>query len=243
MKVKGYDKKIPFVYGIDYLTHDIPLGMLLPSENFEALKRFFKILKILGYPLRVVIADDILSLRMALSYVYHRARIQLCHNHYLENIRRILNVRTEEKYRIFFYALQKYVFSEKDDKEYLTKRLDKVLSFCRPSDELTRAIVIDIFKRKDELFAYQDIPNCPRTTNLIEAYNSHLQGRLKTIKGFKSFRSAESFLNAWLVRRRTKAFTDCKEKFKYLNGKTSLSQALKRGMTLPEIYPKNTPKT
>lgn len=217
--------------------------MLCPSENYEAFKKFFKILKLLGYPLRIVVCDDTFPLKMALNYVYPKTRIQLCHNHYLENIRRILNIRTEEKYRVFFYALLGYIFNKKDNKEYLTKKLDKVLSFCRPGNGLTRAIIIDIFRRRDELFAYQGVPDCPRTINLIEAYNSHLQGRLKTIKGFESFRSAESFLNAWLIRRRTKAFTDCKKKFKCLNGQTSFARALKKDTTLPQIFPKNTPKT
>ena len=31
VKVKGYDQKIPFIYGIDYLTHDIPVGLLAPT--------------------------------------------------------------------------------------------------------------------------------------------------------------------------------------------------------------------
>lgn len=31
--VKGYDGKIPFIYGIDYLSHDIPYGNLFPAED------------------------------------------------------------------------------------------------------------------------------------------------------------------------------------------------------------------
>jgi len=34
VKVKGYKKKIPFIYCIDFLTHDIPVGLLAPSENY-----------------------------------------------------------------------------------------------------------------------------------------------------------------------------------------------------------------
>ncbi|EKD42905.1 MAG: hypothetical protein ACD_72C00535G0001 [uncultured bacterium] len=41
VKVKGYKQKIPFIYGIDYLTHDIVIGLLAPSENEEA---FLKVL-------------------------------------------------------------------------------------------------------------------------------------------------------------------------------------------------------
>jgi len=41
VKVRGYQKKIPFIYGIDYLTHDIPVGILIPSESTEAFKKVF----------------------------------------------------------------------------------------------------------------------------------------------------------------------------------------------------------
>ncbi|MCX6779279.1 MAG: AAA family ATPase, partial [Candidatus Magasanikbacteria bacterium] len=46
--------------------------------------------------------------------------------------------------------------------------------------------------------------------------------RLKTIKGFKSFKHADLWLNAYFVRRRYKPYTDCGEHFKKLNGKRSI---------------------
>jgi hypothetical protein len=36
VKVKGQNKKIPFVYCLDFLTHDIPAGILVPSESYQA---------------------------------------------------------------------------------------------------------------------------------------------------------------------------------------------------------------
>lgn len=47
--VKGYQNKIPFIYGIDYLSHDIPLGGLFPAEDEMAFVSFFARLKELGY--------------------------------------------------------------------------------------------------------------------------------------------------------------------------------------------------
>ncbi|MBD3279439.1 MAG: hypothetical protein GF390_01875 [Candidatus Pacebacteria bacterium] len=76
----------------------------------------------------------------------------------------------------------------------------------------------------------------PTTTNLIECFNSHLQGRLKTIKGFESFKHADLWLNAYFLRRRTKKFTDCRGKFRNLNGKTSLFKAKKPGIDLPVFF-------
>jgi len=36
VKIRGFKKKIPFVYCIDFLTHDIPTGILVPSESYQA---------------------------------------------------------------------------------------------------------------------------------------------------------------------------------------------------------------
>jgi len=246
VKVRGYEKKIPLIYGIDYLTHDIPLAMLAVSENYQAYARFFRLLNILNYPLRAVISDDVDCLKYAVKQIYPKAILQACWTHYLENIRRALNIRTEDKYQEFFAALCRYVFN-KHDKRNTTKglmsRLDKTLTYCRPSDNLTKVIILDILKKQRELFAFQYIKNCPNTTNLIESYNSHLQGRLKTIKGFQSFSSAQRWLNGYIVRRRTKSFTDCCQRFKHLNGKTSLEKTLKRNLKLSNISLKKAPKT
>jgi len=41
VKTKGYPKKIPFVYCIDFLTHDMPAGLLVPSESYQAFLKAF----------------------------------------------------------------------------------------------------------------------------------------------------------------------------------------------------------
>ena len=88
--------------------------------------------------------------------------------------------------------------------------------------------------RKIELFNYLKIPGAPNNTNLIELYNSHLNGRLRTIKGFQSTKSASSWLNAYLIRRRTKTLTDCEGKFKYLNQHCSLEFTIKKQALWPD---------
>ena len=90
-----------------------------------------------------------------------------------------------------------------------------------------------INNRREELFAYLAIPDCPNTTNLIELYNSHLAGRLKTIKGFEGFEGAKRWLNAYLIRRRAKPLTDCKVKFKHLNKHASLELSIKKQARWP----------
>jgi transposase-like protein len=173
--------------------------------------------------------------------VYPKAKIQLCHNHYFENLRQYLSIRTADKYQPFFYAL-KEAFSSK---HYPLKRETKLSSanyLYGRKDETVFGIMADIINRSHELFTYKQFKNCPSTNNLIESYNSHLNGRLKTIKGFNSFKSAERWLNAWMVRRRTKIFTDCDEPFKHLNGKCSLEKTLKKDHKWPSILGLKTPK-
>lgn len=74
------------------------------------------------------------------------------------------------------------------------------------------------------------------TMNLIEYLNSHLHGRLKTIKGFESLSHADTWLNAYFLRRRIKKLTDCKGKFRYMNGKTGVSMTQKHGIDIPTYF-------
>ncbi len=236
IKAKGYKKKIPFIYGIDFLIHDLPIGLLAPSENETAFLKYFYLLKQINYPLQIVICDDISPLKIALLRVYPKAKIQLCLTHYVENIRQNLRIKTEEKYQTFFKELMINVFINKDNLKIRINALgDLYEKYAKQNVEL-QYILIDIYKRHKELFAYLDIQNCPRTNNIIESFNSHLQARLKSIKGFQSFHSAERWLNAWMLRRRTKPYTDCQGIFKKYNGKIPLEISIKKQAKWPKFY-------
>jgi hypothetical protein len=245
VKVKGYDKKIPFVYGLDFLTHDLPVGLLAPSENNQIFLKLFRLLKAMNYPLKIVVCDDTAAVDLALKRVYPKAKIQLCHNHYFENLRGYLLVRTEEKYQPFFYDL-KEAFKIKHHPKKRQALLAHITYKYAMNDDTILGIMADIKKRKEKLFNYKNVKNCPSTNNIIESYNSHLNGRLKTIKGFQSYTSAERWLNAWLIRRRTNILTDCDKPFKHLNGKSGFEMALKKDQKWPSILgikpPKNAPK-
>lgn len=233
--VKGYDSKIPFIYGIDYLTHDIPLGDLFVAEDELSFSVFFGTLKQLGYQLQVVVADDRGGLKNALNKVFPQARLQLCQNHYLENLRRLLNIRTEKRYQHFFNSLQRHVFLDAQNQQQVVEGLRHVWNNRTRHKPFLTNILAAINQRRADLFAYLDIPDCPNTTNIIESYNSHLQGRLKTIKGFESFGSAKTWLNAYLIRRRTKTLTDCQGKFKHLNRQASLELSIKKQAPWPDV--------
>jgi transposase-like protein len=253
VKVKGYDEKIPFIYyGIDYLTHDIPVGLLAPSENYFAMLKLFSLLKSINYPLQLAVSDENAPLGKALFISYPRAKLQLCHNHYLENIRESLLVRTEEEFKGFFFELRQAfrarVSSQKRNTLFGQIYQDYVLDENREQKKaIIKTIMADVQRKYGQLFVYEKsgndyLPHSPQTTNIVESYNSHIQGRLKSIKGFESFYSAKRFLNAWLIRRRTKTLTDCNQRFKHLNGFAPLQMSLKRGLPYPQILGLNPPK-
>ncbi len=238
IKVRGYRKKIPFIFGIDYLTHDIVSALLAPSENQLAYEKFFGITKRIGYSTQIVVADDNGATKPALARIFPRSRFQLCQNHYLENIRQLLRIRTEAEHQTFFFALKRLVFDEHKNFSRLRGVLHYLLIKYALRHPVRQEILLDIERRKFELFAYIKIPRCPRNTNLIELYNSHLNGRLKTIKGFKSFEGARLWLNAYVIRRRTKKLTDCGLTFKHLNGYCSLERTIKKQAEWPALCKK-----
>lgn len=243
IKVRGYEQKIPFIYGIDYLTHDILFGMLAVSEDTNAFLEFFRILKSLNYPLKVVVADDRNTLPLALKQLYPDVPLQLCQNHYLENIRQALHIRTDPTHHHFFNSLKKHIFNDYENDEKLTRWLRYVYDRHAQTDQGRAGILLAIDRRRKELFAYKDFPNCPNNTNLIELFNSHFNARLRSLKGFKTKKHALLWLNGMLIRRRTKPFTDCSVKFKNLNGKTSLQMALKNPTEWPVIVGVKVPES
>jgi len=242
IKVRGYKQKIPFIYTIDYESHDILFGILVPAEDIASFLRFFQTLKELNYPLKVVVADDRSSLPLALKQVFPDVPLQLCLNHYVENIRQQLRIRTDPTHLHFFNALKQHVFDEYENDEKLNIVLDNLWTKYCKNNLIRQMILSQIDKRRKELFAYKKIPNCPSNTNLIELFNSHFNARIKALKGFKTKDHAILWLNGMVVRRRTKPFTDCCPKFKHLNGKCSLQVSIKKQAKWPEILGIKAPK-
>ncbi len=237
VKVKGYERKIPVIYSIDYLTHDIPTYLLAESESYQACQKLFTSLRLLNYPLAGLVSDDNRNIYEACEAVYPEVVYQLCLNHYKENIRQILQVRQEttpDLYRVFMKALE-HLFSKKRSPQELEVIARRMVDKFGQEPQLL-AVLLDLQKRSKQLFAYQNLKGLPTTNNLIESYNSHLQGRLEAIKGFESFHHANLWLNGYFLRRRTKPFTDCIRRFNYLNGKISLSQTLKQDSATPTFF-------
>lgn len=242
VKVRGFKQKIPWLYGIDYETHDILFSVLVSAEDIPAFVEFFTTLTILNYPLRVVVADDRSSLPIALKHIYPGIPVQLCQNHYLENIRQQLHLRTDPTHQHFFNSLKLQVFDAYENDTKLNDALQRVFTTYCDGMTVRQKIVLEISRRRQELFVYKTIPNCPKDTNLIELFNSHFNARLLSMKGFKTLAHAKLWLNGLLMRRRTNKFTDCSLKFKHLNGKCSLQMSLKPTTQFPEILGVKAPK-
>jgi len=191
------------------------------SESHEAFLKMFRLLKTVNYPLHTVVCDNILkTLEYPLKYHFPQSKIQLCHRHYLENIRKLIDKEKEEDF-LFIEDIRKLFVSYKNKQDIIS-----LMEKYSLNSKLFENILISIYQDRDYLFLFKKKNDIPRTNNLIETFNSHLEGRLKTIKGFNSFKSAMGFLNAWMVRRRTMEFTSCVKKFSFLNGKCSLQCSL-----------------
>lgn len=65
----------------------------------------------------------------------------------------------------------------------------------------------------------------PRTTNINEGYNNQIENRIFSIRGFETIKTCKDYGNALILKRRFRKFTDCKGKFKHLNGKSPLEIA------------------
>ena len=225
VKVRGFEYKIPVIYGVDFYTHDIPTYVFATSENYLVLKKFFASLRLLNYPLQSFVSDENLNFPKACFEIYPKASWQLCTNHFKENVRRSLDIRNNPKYREFMFGVEE-LFLNKISLDNFNK-LAKDLLNRYMGDELCVRILLDIAKYQPNFQAHLRVKRTPTTNNLIECLNSHLQGRLETIKGFESFQHANLWLNGYFLRRRTKRLTDCEGIFKRLNGSTPLQNSSK----------------
>jgi hypothetical protein len=87
--------------------------------------------------------------------------------------------------------------------------------------------------------AIKFLPHCADITRKYCSRFSRIllvDGKYVAVKGFESFYDADSWLNAYFLRRRMKKLTDCDGVFKKLNGMCPLAQCIKNGVDLPSIF-------
>jgi len=241
VSVKGYDRKIPMIWGFDYDSHDCPHVLFVPSENFVACKKYFSDLKKIKYNLRYLVCDDNEAIKQAARDVFPNVIIQTCLKHYLANIKFDLGINSFNKYSnsylSFYRNIYQLIFSKRLCEIEISWEISKMLSLNKYSMISKEYFwLTNIMFRIKELTNYHMFENCPNTTNLIEGFNSHFKDRIDNIRGFKSFHSAKRWLNAYVVKRRLTKFKACGRKFKHLNGKTPLENTLKNNTKLPDIF-------
>lgn len=233
VSVKSFESKIPLIWGVDYLSHDLPHSMLVPSENYLACRWFFSDLKSINYPLCLLVCDDNSNIKRAALDVFPDVVIQTCWKHFLENIRNDLGTKSSNKYMNFVRDIE-HIFYARLAHWELSQFILSIFNKYN-NDPKTLFWIDVIMSKRFELTNYHLFVNAPRTTNLIEVFNSHLNGRLKTIKGFENYHYAKYWLNAYVLNRRLSKFTDCSSKFKHLNGFKPLEMTLKNSKKLPNF--------
>lgn len=234
VKIKKHDRKIPVLYGVDYKSHDIPHYRLTKAEDYLNCKKFFESIKLTDYPLQAVVCDDNNNIYNAAKYVFPNVVIQLCHVHFLRNAKYSLDLDNNPYHRIFLAVLSKLLVEKRSRDDFEKKATNLVKQFSK--DDVCSSILIDLSMKQSLLQGYLQHRGTPTTTNLIESMNSHLEARVRPLKGFESFKHADLWLNGYFLRRRTKKYTDCSGKFKRLNGKASLEITKKSGIELPRFF-------
>lgn len=234
VKIKGNRFKIPLLWGIDYFRHDIPFFILSSSENYHSWIKLFSYFKFINHSPKLIVCDDNVNIKMAVRYTFPGCCIQTCINHFKENIRRELKVRSDNTYKAFSHKID-LILSKKLSDEVFNKWFS-ILVRDYKHDFVALSILANIEKCKHELLGYRGIPKAPLTSNLIECFNSHLQSRLFSIKSFNSFKHAKLWLNGYILKRRYTKFTSCSLKFRYLNGKKGVDLTKKHGVILPSYF-------
>jgi transposase-like protein len=223
LHVKGYHSKIPLIWAFEEYSHDPLIHVLATAESYTAYKYLFLQLKDINFPLQVLVCDQHPSISLAAKEIYPKVKIQICLNHYKENIRRSLNSRSKPIHKTFVNDIVK-LFDQKTLDEFSNFGL-KLFNLYGNIPKY-RTILNDINDASEYLLTHYKY-RCPKTTNLAECFNSHLQARLRSIKGFESFNSAQLWLNAYVMNRRLTKFTDCTRKYRYLNGTAPIQHTAK----------------
>lgn len=224
------------LWGIDYFRHDIPVILVAPSESYSSWALFFSYFRILNHYPQLLVADDNSNLKTAAYTKFPGVRIQTCFNHFKENIRRDLLIRSDEYYRPFMKRIETiFNSSNKLSDETFNGRLWALYRDFK-NDSLALKVLTNIENNKKELLSYRGIPGSPLTTNLIEGMNNQIEQRLTSICSFQSVAYARLWFNGYILKRRLTKFTDCRGKFRSLNGKRGIDLTKKDRIDIPSYF-------
>lgn len=232
--ITGQPSGYVLLWGIDYLRHDIPIFTIAPSESYTAWATNFSYFRIINHYPELVVCDDNANLKLAARNTFPAVKIQTCFNHFKENIRRGLRVRSDQTYKPFMHRVEK-VFTEKLNDQAMDKHLFALFQDYK-DDPVCIQVLANIARYRPELTGYRGIADAPLTTNMIEGLNSHLEARLFSLRSFQSVAYAKLWFNGYILKRRFTKFTDCRGKFRSLNGKRGVDMSKKQGIAIPTFF-------
>jgi hypothetical protein len=224
------------LWGIDYFRHDIPVFTVAPSENYQSWSKFFFHFRLLNHHPQLLVCDDNYNLKLAARNHFPVCKIQTCYNHFKENIRRSLKIRTDKTYLHFMREIERILDSSQKLSDEVFNRWLFILYEDYHFDPVCLSVLTNIEKYKSELVAYRNIHQAPLTTNLIEGLNSHLEARLQALRSFQTVEYARLWLNGYILKRRFTRFTDCRGRFRYLIGKTGVEMTKKERVDIPLYF-------
>ena len=223
---KMWMNKKTWLCGIDYGAGDLPHYDLGDDETKIDLVIYFRTLKEIGYPLRVLVCDGNADIPSAARHVFGESIIvQLCTRHFVESLKRHARdqINQSNAQRIIC-TIQRII--EADDLETAGKFLEQ-LKQVRGKTKIENELTSLFKKHAAQLTAHLLHPelDIPHTSNDIENLFRQLNLRLKTIGRFYQWQYARDYLKAWALLRRLTKFTDCRNGRRWRNGKAPIEIA------------------
>lgn len=227
------------------LTANDNSGDIIHLEIFNKVEQhridefFLFIKKHLQYPITAITTDLDEMLEKSIEKQYgDKVLHQKCLKHAIDAIDRIIKLKQkrrklqttppadkdeylkslveyQEAQRI--YDICKKAFHSKDKRQTIIL-LKQLVNYKEGYPELGRFIK----RHLDKLLTHQKDNKIKKTNNIAENVNRRIMIRLKTIESFKSFNSAENYLNLYKNYLRFKPYTDCRGTNKLKNGKSPL---------------------
>lgn len=212
--------------GIDYGTGDLPHYQLAEEETKIDLVMYFRTLRKIGYPLRVLVCDGNEDIPAAAKHVFgEQIIIQLCTRHFTENLKRHAG-NSVDLPRIQYVILLVQRLIEADNLEQAGIFLERLKQLPKPT--MIERQLIALFKLHAEKLTarllHPDI-SIPHTSNDIENLFKQLSLRLKSINRFNHWQYADNYLKTWALLRRFTPFTDCRNGRKWRNGQAPIEIA------------------
>ena len=151
------------LWRVDYFRHDVPVFTVAPSENYQNWSKFFFYFRLLNHHPELLVCDDNINLKMAARKHFPMVKIQTCYNHFKENIRRELNVRSDPTYRYISVAIDN-ILSHRQPMWMFNERFQRLYDKYS-SNPVAQQVLTNVQKNKTELLAYKWIRKSPYTNN------------------------------------------------------------------------------